>query len=66
MKKDTRGLPERDAVIERWLHEEVVAVYEAMKRDPARGIPASVAFSAIRTRHAKRAKEIRSREVWRY
>jgi antitoxin ParD1/3/4 len=35
-----RALQERDAAVERWLKEEVVPVYDAMKAEPKRGIPA--------------------------
>jgi antitoxin ParD1/3/4 len=51
-----RALQERDAAVERWLKEEVVPVYDAMKADPKRGIPASKVFAAVRARHAARLK----------
>lgn len=51
-----RALQERDAAIERWLNEEVVPVYDAMKADPKRGIPAEKVFAALRARHAARVK----------
>jgi antitoxin ParD1/3/4 len=54
-----RALQERDAVVERWLREEVAPVYDAMKKDPSRGIPAAKVFSGIRARHAKRLKASR-------
>jgi antitoxin ParD1/3/4 len=54
-----RALQERDAAVERWLREEVAPVYDAMKAEPARGIPSAKAFSAIRARHAKRLKASR-------
>jgi len=54
-----RALQERDAAVERWLREEVAPAYDAIKADPARGIPAAMAFSAIRARHAKRLKASR-------
>jgi antitoxin ParD1/3/4 len=31
-----RALQEREAAIDRWLEDEVVPVYDAMQRDPAR------------------------------
>src|SRR5580704_17374602 len=54
-----RALQERDAAVERWLREEVAPAYDAMKADPARGIPAAKAFSSIRARHTKRLKASR-------
>ncbi len=51
-----RALQERDEAVERWLRDEVAPVYDAMKADPSRGIPAEDAFSAVRARHAARLK----------
>ncbi|MDE1150083.1 MAG: type II toxin-antitoxin system ParD family antitoxin [Azospirillaceae bacterium] len=51
-----RALQERDAAVERWLREEVVPVYDAMKADPSRGVPAEDVYAAIRARHADRRK----------
>lgn len=50
-----RALQERDAVVERWLREEVVPVYDAMQEDPSRAIPAEDVFAEIRERNAKHA-----------
>jgi antitoxin ParD1/3/4 len=47
-----RALQERDAVVERWLREEVVPVAAAMQADPGRGIPADQVFAGIRALHA--------------
>jgi antitoxin ParD1/3/4 len=55
-----RALQERDAAVERWLREEVVAVYDAMQADPARGIPAEEVMESIRARHAERLKTVKS------
>jgi len=52
-----RALQERDAAVERWLHEEVVPVYDAMQADPARGIPADQVVAALRAHHADRLKQ---------
>ena len=52
-----RALQERDAAVERWLHNEVAPVYDAMKDDPARGVSVGDAFAAVRARHAARLKE---------
>lgn len=54
-----RALQERDAVVERWLREEVAPVYDAMKADPTRGIPAKQVFAEIRAHHAVRRKASR-------
>ncbi len=51
-----RALQERDAAVERWLREEVAPVYDAMRKNPSRGIPAERAFAAVRSRHAARLK----------
>jgi antitoxin ParD1/3/4 len=51
-----RALQERDAAVERWLREEVVPAYDAMKADPTRGIPSEKVFATIRARHAARMK----------
>jgi antitoxin ParD1/3/4 len=52
-----RALQERDAVVERWLREEVAATYDAMQADPARALPAKAVFDEIRARHAARLKD---------
>ena len=49
-----RALQERDAAVERWLREEVVPVYDAMKADPGLGRSPEQVFGAIRKRHAAR------------
>jgi antitoxin ParD1/3/4 len=52
-----RALRERDAVMERWLREEVVPVYDAMQADPNRGIPGERVLASLRARHAKRTNK---------
>jgi antitoxin ParD1/3/4 len=52
-----RALQERDAAVEKWLLDEVVAVCDAMKSDPDRAIPAEQVFATIRARHADRLKK---------
>jgi antitoxin ParD1/3/4 len=52
-----RALQERDAAIERWLHEDVAPVFDAMKADPGRGVPAEDAFAQLRTHHASALKD---------
>lgn len=49
-----RALEERDAAVERWLREDVVAAYDALEADPSREIPASQVFQAVRARHRER------------
>jgi antitoxin ParD1/3/4 len=52
-----RALQERDEAIERWLREEVGPVYDRMKADPKRAIPASKVFERVRAHHARRSKD---------
>ena len=52
-----RALQERDAVVERWLREEVVPAYDAWKADPSRAIPIEDVAGPTRAHHAKRVKE---------
>jgi antitoxin ParD1/3/4 len=49
-----RALEERDAAVERWLREDVVAAYDALKANPSSAIPASQVFAAVRSRHRER------------
>jgi antitoxin ParD1/3/4 len=49
-----RALEERDAAVERWLREDVLAAYDALQADPGRAIPATTVFAAVRSRHQKR------------
>lgn len=52
-----RALQERDAVVDRWLREDVAPVYVAMKKDPGRAIAAEKVFSDLRARHSRRVKK---------
>lgn len=52
-----RALQERDAAVEKWLRDEVLGVYDAMRSNPARAIPAEKVFATIRARHADRLKK---------
>ena len=45
------ALQERDAAVERWLRDEVVPVYDAMKIDLNRGIPAKTVFEDLWAHH---------------
>jgi antitoxin ParD1/3/4 len=51
-----RALQERDAAVEDWLRSQVVPVYDAMKANPKRGIPADKVFEEIRARHTAKLK----------
>ncbi len=49
-----RALQEQDAAIQRWLREEVVPAYDAIKADSSRGIEAQIVFDDLRAHHAAR------------
>jgi len=49
-----RALQERDAVIERWLQDQVAPVYDAMQSDQTRAIRAGDVLQKLRTHHAHR------------
>lgn len=49
-----RALQERDAAVERWLRDEVVPTYDAMKADPGQGIPAKAVFAEVRAHYSRR------------
>lgn len=51
-----RALQDQATTFEDWLRDEVGPVFDAMKADPARGLPAKAAFDAVRARHAERLK----------
>lgn len=51
-----RALQERDAVVERWLRDEVLPVYDAMQADPGRGLSGEQLKDAMRAHHAKRSR----------
>ena len=50
-----RALQERDEAVERWLRDEVAPVYDKMKADPSRGIPAEQVFAELKARRAERS-----------
>jgi len=54
-----RALQEREAAVERWLREDVIPVYDAMRADPARAIPADRVRQTLRAHHEKRLKSAR-------
>ena len=49
-----RALLERDAAVERWLREEVVAGHQEYLADPSKGVPADVILGRIKARRASR------------
>ena len=51
-----RALQERDAVMERWLRDEVLPVYDEMKAQPERKLSAKAVFSELRARYTPRRK----------
>jgi antitoxin ParD1/3/4 len=52
-----RALQERDAVIERWLQNQVAPVYDTMQADQTRAINAGDVLQTLRTHHAQRLKD---------
>lgn len=52
-----RALQERDAAVERWLREDVAAVYDSIRAGRSRRIPADAVFAAVRARHTDQAKK---------
>ena len=51
-----RALQEQDDTVERWLREDVASVYDAMKENPDRAIPAETVFARLRAHHETRVK----------
>lgn len=51
-----RALRERDAAVERWLHDEVAPVHDAMQADPGRALDADQVGAALQAHHAARLK----------
>jgi antitoxin ParD1/3/4 len=47
-----RKILERDAAIERWLREEVVAGHQEYLADPSKGVPADAVLDRIKARRA--------------
>ena len=55
LRDGVRALIERDAAVERWLREEVVAGHRDYLADPAKAIPADAVLGRIKARRAARA-----------
>jgi antitoxin ParD1/3/4 len=49
-----RALLERDAAVERWLREEVVAGHREYLADPSKAVPAEAILNRIKARRAAR------------
>lgn len=49
-----RALQERDAAVERWLHDEVVKTYDEVMANPDRVVPAETVRERLRARHVER------------
>jgi antitoxin ParD1/3/4 len=47
---------DQDEAIEHWLREDVAPVYDAMKENPGRAIPAETRFARLRAHHETRVK----------
>ena len=57
-----RALQERDAAVQRWLHQEVAPAAAALQLAPASGIPSDQAFAAIEALHYQRLEASRREE----
>jgi antitoxin ParD1/3/4 len=53
MRDGVRALLERDAAIERWLREEVIAGHEEYMADRSKGISADAVLNRIKARRAR-------------
>lgn len=49
-----RALQERDAAVERWLRDEVVATYDAMQADPDRAVSPRDVRARLHAHHERR------------
>lgn len=49
-----RALQERDAAVERWLHDEVTRTYDEVAASPDRVVPAEAVRERLRARHLQR------------
>ena len=55
MRDGVRALLERDAAVERWLREDVVAGHHEYMADPSKGVPAKDILDRIKARRAARS-----------
>jgi antitoxin ParD1/3/4 len=56
LRDGVRALLERDAAVERWLRDEVVAGHQEYVADPSKGIPAEAVLDRIKARRAARQR----------
>jgi putative addiction module CopG family antidote len=56
MRDGVRALLDRDAAVERWLRDEVIAGHQEYLADPSKGIPAEAVLDRIKARRAKRQR----------
>jgi putative addiction module CopG family antidote len=54
MRDGVRALLDRDAALERWLREEVVAGYKEYISDPSKGVPADALLARVKARRMAR------------
>jgi antitoxin ParD1/3/4 len=54
MRDGVRALLDRDAALERWLKEEVVAGHKEYLADPAKGVPADTVLAHVKARRPAR------------
>jgi antitoxin ParD1/3/4 len=54
MRDGVRALLERDAAVERWLRDEVIAGHKEYTADPSQGVPADAILDRIKARRAGR------------
>ena len=52
MRDGVRALLDRDAAVERWLRDEVVAGHAEYMTDPSKGVPADEVLARLKTRRA--------------
>ena len=57
MRDGVRALLERDAAVERWLREEVVAGHHEYLAEPSKGVPADAILGRTKARCADRKKQ---------
>jgi len=56
MRDGVRALLERDAAVERWLREEVMAGHQEYLADTSKGVPAEAVLDRIKARRARRRR----------
>ena len=52
MRDGVRALLERDAAVERWLRDEVIAGHQEYVADPSKGVPAEAILNRIKARRS--------------